>query len=187
MITTKVAYEDKHLFSLLKQGNQDAFTQIYNKYSSMLYNLSYRYLQERDQAEDAVQQVFLHLWEVHSTCHIRANLRNYLYTMTKNYLLNTIRGTNSTIVRGDKKELEQNNIIDDSLQEKLEEEKKFSYLYWAVKQLPGSKREICLLKIYEGLNNQEIADKLNISINTVKCYYTQSLRLLKYHLKNYTE
>lgn len=68
MIMTKVTYEDEYLFSLLKQGNQDAFTQLYNKYYSMLYSLSYRYLQERNLAEDVVQQVFLHLWEVHSTC-----------------------------------------------------------------------------------------------------------------------
>lgn len=58
MIMTKVTYEDEYLFSLLKQGNQDAFTQLYNKYSSMLYGLSYRYLQDRNLAEDVCQQVF---------------------------------------------------------------------------------------------------------------------------------
>lgn len=187
MIMTKVTYEDEYLFSLLKQGNQDAFTQLYNKYSSMLYGLSYRYLQDRNLAEDVVQQVFSHLWEVHSTCHIKVHLRNYLYTMTKNYLLNMIRDTNDIIAREDMKGTEQNNIIDDGLQEKLEEERKFGYLRWAVKQLPSCKREICLLKIYRGLNNQEIADELNIPINTVKCYYTQSLKLLKYYLRNHVE
>ena len=163
MIMTKVTYEDEYLFSLLKQGNQDAFTQLYNKYSSMLYGLSYRYLQDRNLAEDVVQQVFLHLWEVHSTCHIKVHLRNYLYTMTKNYLLNMIRDTNDIIAREDMKGTEQ------------------------TKQLPSCKREICLLKIYRGLNNQEIADELNIPINTVKCYYTQSLKLLKYYLRNHVE
>ena len=121
------------------------------------------------------------------TCHIKVHLRNYLYTMTKNYLLNMIRDTNDIIAREDMKGTEQNNIIDDGLQEKLEEERKFGYLRWAVKQLPSCKREICLLKIYRGLNNQEIADELNIPINTVKCYYTQSLKLLKYYLRNHVE
>ena len=69
------------------------------------------------------------------------------------------------------------------LQEKLEEERKLSCFYRAVKQLPGAKREICLLKIYEGLNNQEIAHRLNIPVGTVKNYYTQSIQLLKYYLK----
>lgn len=98
-----------------------------------------------------------------------------------------IRDTNDIIAREDMKGTEQNNIIDDGLQEKLEEERKFGYLRWAVKQLPSCKREICLLKIYRGLNNQEIADELNIPINTVKCYYTQSLKLLKYYLRNHVE
>ena len=157
MIMTKVTYEDEYLFSLLKQGNQDAFTQLYNKYSSMLYGLSYRYLQDRNLAEDVVQQVFLHLWEVHSTCHIKVHLRNYLYTMTKNYLLNMIRDTNDIIAREDMKGTEQNNIIDDGLQEKLEEERKFGYLRWAVKQLPSCKREICLLKLRKECNLLEMS------------------------------
>ena len=78
---------------------------------------------------------------------------------------------------------QENDIADDGLQEKLEEERKLSCFYRAVKQLPGAKREICLLKIYEGLNNQEIAHRLNIPVGTVKNYYTQSIQLLKYYLK----
>lgn len=47
MATGDSFYEDEYLLSLLRQGSQDAFTQIYNKYYSMLYSLSCRYLQDR--------------------------------------------------------------------------------------------------------------------------------------------
>mgnify|MGYP002945138951 FL=1 len=94
-----------------------------------------------------------------------------------------IRDRNEWIVRQYENIQQENDIADDGLQEKLEEERKLSCFYRAVKQLPGAKREICLLKIYEGLNNQEIAHRLNIPVGTVKNYYTQSIQLLKYYLK----
>ena len=159
-------YEDEYLLSLLRQGSQDAFTQIYNKYYSMLYSLSCRYLQDRELAEDVVQQVYLRLWESRSSVCITASLKNYLYTMAKNHVLNMIRDKNEWIVRQYENIQQENDIADR-----------------AVKQLPGAKREICLLKIYEGLNNQEIAHRLNIPVGTVKNYYTQSIQLLKYYLK----
>lgn len=99
------------------------------------------------------------------------------------HVLNMIRDKNEWIVRQYENIQQENDIADDGLQEKLEEERKLSCFYRAVKQLPGAKREICLLKIYEGLNNQEIAHRLNIPVGTVKNYYTQSIQLLKYYLK----
>lgn len=183
MATGDSFYEDEYLLSLLRQGSQDAFTQIYNKYYSMLYSLSCRYLQDRELAEDVVQQVYLRLWESRSSVCITVSLKNYLYTMAKNHVLNMIRDKNEWIVRQYENIQQENDIVDDGLQEKLEEERKLSCFYRAVKQLPGAKREICLLKIYEGLNNQEIAHKLNIPVGTVKNYYAQSIQLLKYYLK----
>lgn len=47
MATGDSFYEDEYLLSLLRQGSQDAFTQIYNKYYSMLYSLSCKYLQDQ--------------------------------------------------------------------------------------------------------------------------------------------
>lgn len=183
MAISEPFYEDEYLLSLLKQGSQDAFTQIYNKYYSMLYSLSYRYLQDKELSEDVVQQVYLRLWESRSSFCIAVSLKNYLYTMTKNHLLNIIRDKNVFIVRQYENIQQQDDVADDSLQEKMEEERKVDCFYRAVRQLPDSKREICLLKIRGGLNNQEIADRLNMPVSTVKNYYTQSIRLLKYYLK----
>ena len=97
MATGDSFYEDEYLLSLLRQGSQDAFTQIYNKYYSMLYSLSCRYLQDRELAEDVVQQVYLRLWESRSSVCITASLKNYLYTMAKNHVLNMIRDKNEWI------------------------------------------------------------------------------------------
>ena len=88
---------DEDLLSALREGIEDAFTVIYERFHKLLYVLAYKYLKNSFAAEDAVQQVFLRLWESHSLLMINVNLRNYLYTMLKNHVLNEIRNNNSAL------------------------------------------------------------------------------------------
>ena len=48
--------------------------------------------------------------------------------------------------------------------------------------LPPQKRSICLMKVKEELTNQEIAERMNLSVNTVKTHYTEALKMLRIHL-----
>ena len=82
---------DDMLLSRLQNGDEKAFTAIYERYNKMLYVLAYKYLKDTFLAEDIVQQVFLKLWESRSLFVGSVHLRNYLYTMTKNLVLNEIR------------------------------------------------------------------------------------------------
>jgi len=58
------------------------------KYHRYLFALAYKYLKDTGMAEDVVQHVFVKLWETTGDIQIEINLRNYLYTMTKNFILN---------------------------------------------------------------------------------------------------
>lgn len=58
-----LANEDNVLFLLIKKRDKDAFTAVYRKYHSYLYALAFKYLKSTEMAEDAVQQVFVKLWE----------------------------------------------------------------------------------------------------------------------------
>ena len=64
----------------------------------------------------------------------------------------------------------------------LEKKELMSIFYKAVDMLPPQKREICLMKVREELSNQEIADRLKLSINTIKTHYSDALKLLRVHL-----
>lgn len=88
-------FSDEQLFNLIENGDKIAFTEAYNKYHRLLYSVSYRYLMDREKAEEAVQYVFVRLWEYRSDLNIGISLKNYLFTMTKNYVLNIIRNENS--------------------------------------------------------------------------------------------
>lgn len=71
---------------------------------------------------------------------------------------------------------------EDNLIEKLEKRELMSSFYKAVDMLPVQKRDICLMKVQEELTNQEIAERMNLSVNTIKTHYSEALKLLRIHL-----
>ena len=169
---------DDMLLSRLQNGDEKAFTAIYERYNKMLYVLAYKYLKDTFLAEDIVQQVFLKLWESRSLLVGSVHLRNYLYTMAKNLVLNEIRDNFS--------DMEKNYAViqnapefEDKLQSALEEKDLFQHFYKILAELPEQKRKVCLLKIRDNLSNQEVADKLHISVPTVKSHYSQAIKLLR--------
>lgn len=172
---------DEELFARVEQGDEEAFTLIYNKYHKLLYVLSYRYLMNAEMAEDAVQHVFTRLWEFRSELRVGVSLKNYLFTMTKNHILNIIRNENNALTKN--YEMAQAAPgIEDNLIENLEKKELMSLFYKALDKLPPQKRDICLMKVRDELTNQEIADKLKLSINTIKTHYSDALKLLRVSL-----
>ncbi len=171
---------DDELLILLQKGNERAFTAIYERYHKLLYVLAYKYLKDNDTAKDAVQQIFLKLWESRSLFSIHINLRNYLYTMLKNHLLNEIRNNYTALEKN--YELAQETIeYENEILSKLEEKEMTEQLYRAIDSLPEQKKAVCLYKLKDSLSNQEIAEKMHISIPTVKTHYSQAIKLLREH------
>ena len=171
---------DDELLILLQKGNERAFTAIYERYHKLLYVLAYKYLKNNDTAKDAVQQIFLKLWESRSLFSIHINLRNYLYTMLKNHLLNEIRNNYTALEKN--YELAQETIeYENEILSKLEEKEMTEQLYRAIDSLPEQKKAVCLYKLKDSLSNQEIAEKMQISIPTVKTHYSQAIKLLREH------
>lgn len=169
--------EDKDLFRLIQRGDDKAFTHVYYKYAPMLHALACRYLKDGSAADNTIQHIFMRLWEARSLIEIDVNMKNYLYTMTKNNILNQIRDKNNAIQKNYEL-LRRQPQYDDSLPSAMENRELQELLQRAISGLPKQKQQIIKLK-REGFSNQEIADKLQIPVNTVKTYYAQSVRILK--------
>lgn len=175
-------YSDNHIdYGLLMQirnGNEKAFSTVFVTYHRYLYVLASRYLMSETYAEDAVQHTFMRLWEGRETFDYQKGIKNLLFTILKNHLLNEIRHNNLAL---------QKNYELAQLSEEMEagflkdfEDADFkAHFYNLINQLPPQKREVCLLKIEEGMTNQEIADHMDISIPTVKSHYTQVVKMLR--------
>ena len=169
--------DECELFERIRGGDEQAFTLVYERYHGMLYSLALRMIKQTGAAEDAVQYVFVRLWELRGGLSVTVSLRNYLYTMTKNYLLNYIRHNGRV--------LEQSYVIaqlrqqqDDTLAQYIESRDSDRRLGEAIDRLPRQQRAVIMMK-RDGCSNREIAEKLHVSINTVKTHYADGLRSLR--------
>ena len=174
--------DDEALILLLKQKDKEAFTIIYQKYHQYLYALAYRFLKDSDMAEDAVQQVFVKFWEIIHEIEVDISLKNYLYSMTKNHILNQFRKHKETIslnyINAQVEFTDDADII-----KAMEDVELASLLRKGIDSLPHQKKDICKMKIDDHKSNQEIADEMGLSINTVKSHYQEAIKMLRKYFK----
>ena len=162
--------EDRELFRRIKQGSEEAFRVVYGKYHRILYAVALKMLKDRSAAENAVQHVFVKLWIGRQEMTVMLSLRNYLYTMTRNYILNYLRSRNTELVHSYR--LAQ--LIpeaSDPLDAQIEREDLLQMLDTVIAGLPTQKRQVMYLR--------EIAEMLNLSVNTVRSHYQEGVKLLK--------
>ncbi len=169
---------DEKLLALIKNGSEQAYAVIFRRYNQLLYTIAYKYLKNNFMAEDAVQTIFLKLWETRTVVQIEINLKNYLFTMLKHHVLNEIRN-NNTAIQKNYELIQSSPAYENELLEKIEEKDLMTHFYKAINELPPQKKEVCLLKIQGNLSNQEIADRMHISVPTVKTHYAQSIKILR--------
>ena len=79
--------DDSALTHQLKQGNQLAFTILYDTYSEQVYRLAFKYLCNKELAEDAVQNLFMKVWIKRTSLDESRPLNHFLFTVLKNDLL----------------------------------------------------------------------------------------------------
>lgn len=169
---------DYELLIQLRDGSEKAFSIIFETYHRYLYVLACRYLMSESYTEDAVQHTFMRLWEGRETFDYTKGVKNLLFTILKNYILNDMRHNNMTIQKN--YELAQfTEEVENDFSQDLEDADFKSHLYKLIDRLSPQKKEVCLLKIQQGLSNQEVADLMNISVPTVKSHYTQVIKLLR--------
>ncbi|MDR2918607.1 MAG: RNA polymerase sigma-70 factor [Tannerella sp.] len=169
---------DQELIVLLQKKDEKAFTAIYDRYHKLLYVVAYKYLKDEEYAKDAVQQIFCKLWESHAVLNISINFKNYLFTMLKNHVLNEIRNNLTALEKN--YELRQSSVeYEEEIIARLEDKELKEQLYQAINKLPVQKKQVCLYKLNDNLSNQDIAEKMNISIPTVKTHYSQAIKMLR--------
>lgn len=173
----------------LQEGKKEAFEEVYNDLFDMLYCLALGYIGKREVAVEMVQDAFMKLWENRSELRKSTNIKNYLYTITKNNCLNHLRHQ-EIINRGNRDYLipelhyQQEALarLPDSFV-KLEELMK--EVERAIDLLPPDIAKTFRLSRFEGLTYSEIAKQQNISPKTVEARISKALQFLRCELKDY--
>lgn len=171
--------DDKELLERLRNDDRGAFSCIYGKYHAELYTFAMRYLKNRHDVEDVIQHVFVKFWTIREALLVNSNLRGYLYAMTRHQIMNFIRNSNNAL-QHNYKITQQQPKYDDDLYMYAERNHLTELLAVAIETLPPQQRTVASLRC-EGYSNQEIAQKMNLSIHTVNTHYKTCLKTLKAH------
>lgn len=136
-----------------------------------------RYLKDRAEVDDIIQQSFVKLWSIREALVVTSNLKGYLFAIVKHQVMNYIRNKNNAL-QHNYKIIQQQPSSDDDLYMYAERHYLTEQLTEAIGRLPTQQRAVARMRC-EGYSNQEIAQKLNLSINTVNTHYRDCLKTLK--------
>ncbi len=152
--------------------------ELMNKYYSQLCVVSVQYTDSLEIAEDIVQDVFLRFWEENKLLSVETNPKAYLFRSVRNASIDYIRKNNYRVFT----DIEEANLI--SEEEISEEELSLQYerLYRIIGQLSPQERTVLNAIVVENKRYKEVAEEMNISVNTVKTYFAKALRTLRKEL-----
>ncbi|WP_312192478.1 RNA polymerase sigma-70 factor [Sphingobacterium sp.] len=183
MDTYKVL-SDSELVSLLKKRDREAFAEIYDRYSMMIYYKVNQMLREEDIAKDIVQDLFTAIWEKSDLIRDHVGISSYLYVAARNRVLNYIQKakTKSDYLT----EIGRYSLqVSDETLEKIDERDLMLLITSEIAKLPAKMREVFELSRLEDLSHREIAERLNLSETTVKKQVQNALKILKVRLSRY--
>ncbi len=162
------------------QGNEDVYRMIFEKYHTRLCYFATSLLPLNDAAEDVVQEAFIKLWQKKEHFSDFPAIKSFLYTTVKNRCLNIRKHDKVVKKYGDL--LHEEKEEPDTM-EKMIESEVLEKLNQAIQELPAGCRNVMQLGYFKGLKNKEIAEKLQVSINTVKTQKKRGLQLLRVIMK----
>jgi len=168
------------IYTDLKKGDIQAFQIIFDAYSAGIFNLAFRILKNREQAEEIVQETFLKLWINRQQVDDAKELWSYIYVIAKRLCFNQLRVMKYDMMA--QQELIKNmTILSEDSSNSLAEIHKI--LKESVELLPERQRQVWIMSREEGKSYNEIADELGISPNTVKNTIVQTLKKLRHTFK----
>jgi len=193
-VENRILDPDAKLILEFARGNNSAFEQILKKYKGLVINIAYRFIQNRAEAEDIAQEVFLRIYDSAKRYNPKAKFSTWIYKITTNICLNRFRSKKSLqTVSLDKPISATGNEIIPELPDPTyvhpsvnTEKKELNQLVKeAVSSLPTNQRMVVILQKYEGLSYREISEIMGCSTSAVDSLLQRAKQNLKRKLIPY--
>jgi RNA polymerase sigma-70 factor (family 1) len=180
-----VLYDETALLANLATGDEAAFRALFEQHWDNIYGVALAFTKSPQVAEEMVHDIFLKIWLHRDRLPGLKNFSDYLFIIARNHIISVLR----------KKINEQ--PFSDQLLDYFQEmggnpEDQFMYreteclVQKAVELLPPQQHSVYCLSREQGLNQEEIAAKLNISVHTVKSHMNKALHFIRNYLQMHT-
>ena len=164
--------EDKRLWENIQTGDKQALNKLHKKYFHQMCLYAHKSTNHSGIVEELVSDCFIKLWENRKKINIKISVKNYIFLILRNSIIDFFR----------KKQIHTEtleNVPEIADESYFDEQKHYALLYQALEKLPEQRRKILELAVFESLSYKQIAEKLNISRNTVKTQIARAYRFLK--------
>ena len=181
--TAAIEVTELDLITQAQQGDRQAFSELVRHHREGVVTVVYRLCGDVNTAEDAAQEAFIRAWQHLPSYQPRSPFRNWLYRIATNVALDVLRGEKQT-TDVDDLPLAASGPSPEAAVESME---RAEYVRQTVLALPPASRTVLVLREYEGLSYQEIADTLDIPIGTVMSRLSYARKLMLESLASYVE
>lgn len=183
--------EEKHYIEQIRNGDEKAFEAVFQLYSKPLLNYAREIIKDNNLAEEAIEEVFVKLWQNRQVIQIENSLKSYLFKSTYHFCLNVLKHQavenkykafflHHMPVGDNHEALSDDFPLSGLLGSELE-----TIIHKAIENLPEQCRQVFIMSRYHNLKHEEIARKLDISVNTVRTHIGRALNKLRTELKDY--
>lgn len=163
------------------------FNQLYNTYKDLVFNLCLHYLQNRGDAEDAAQEVFVKIHQKLASFNADAQLKTWVYRITVNHCLDCIKAKkrvkrfafitslfypNSSELKHDRSDFNHPGVL-------LEQKEATAALFQQINELPEQQKTALILTKIEGLSIKETAEIMDKTPKSVESLLQRAKKTLK--------
>jgi len=175
--------DDQELLALVQEGSQTAFAELVQRHTERFYRLAYRYVQNRETAEDLVQDAFVRLWENPASWRPDRNSRftTWFYRIVVNLCLDWQKKKRPLPLDEEIPLIDERETADEAMV-RIEEQK---LLEKEIAALPERQRTALNLCFDEGLSNQEAAETMGVNLKALQSLIMRAKTTLKQRMKAY--
>jgi RNA polymerase sigma factor (sigma-70 family) len=168
--------EDLKIWERIRSGDASAVKALHDRYYYQLHLYGKKVCHSAPILDEAVSDCFIKLWTRRNDLLINRSIKTYLFLMLRNGLIDILRRKDHTLY------FEEGSIPDLPDEEMHEELDRYAKLYSTLEKLPEQRRRILELAVYESFSYAQIAERLHISVNTVKTQMGRAYRFIKEEL-----
>ncbi|MEX2564991.1 MAG: sigma-70 family RNA polymerase sigma factor [Cyclobacteriaceae bacterium] len=177
---------EQQLWIEFRQGNEDSFAQIYNKYILSMYNYGERITSDKELIEDSIHDVFVELWKQRSSIGQAFSIKHYLFKALKRKIVYNLTRERRIVTNKLKRGEHDFEIVLSPefhlITNEASEQQKES-LQKAINFLSKRQKEAITLKFYDNLSFKEVADLLSISVKSTYTLIYRAIDILKLHIE----
>ena len=182
---------EKEIILLLKRGDENAYRYLYETHYAILCRIAWEFVKDDFLSETIVGDIIFHLWEKRESLDIQTSLRAYLVRSVRNRCINYLKQeyvAKETRLQPTDDFLQSEglySISDDYPLATLLEKELEQKISQSIENLPDECRKVFEMSRFEHLKYLEIAEKLSISVNTVKYHIKNALSKISNDLNKY--